>query len=222
MKEKLLIEVESSEKDSNGTSNTNCSTSKAGSGSSCSILTSHSASSSSTSNIGNSSCSRNTGNSSIGLNSSDSHSSTMHLSSCTKPKDEAIIEVINLETADEESPKKKKPQYIDIHLIIMGEKLTDIEINHCQKMLKLQFPKLNGLRSTLQQDKPSNEPTTNWVQIVHCQSRDHLITATTLGCNNGMVKIYDSVFRNIDDSTRQIIYKCFPRNTQIKVVGRTQ
>ena len=39
----------------------------------------------------------------------------------------------------------------------MGEKLTDIEINHCQKMLKLQFPKLNGLRSTLQQDKPSND-----------------------------------------------------------------
>jgi len=219
MKEKLLIEVESSEKDSNGTSNTNCSTSKASSGSSCGVLTSHSASSSSTSNIGSSSCSRNTGNSSIGLNSSDS---TMHLSSCTKPKDEAIIEVISLETADEESPKRKKPQYIDTHLIIMGEKLTDIEINHCQKMLKLQFPKLNGLRSTLQQDKPSNEPTTNWVQIVHCQSRDHWITATTLGCNNGMVKIYDSVFRNIDDSTRQIIYKCFPRNTQIKVVGRTQ
>ena len=49
----------------------------------------------------------------------------------------------------------------------MGEKLTDIEIIHGQKMLKQQFPKLNGLRSTLQQDKPSNEPTTNWIQIVH-------------------------------------------------------
>ena len=80
------------------------------------------------------------------------------------------------------------------HLIIMGEKLTDIEVNHCQKMLKQQFPSLNGLRSTLQQDKPSNLPTTNWVQIVHCPSRDHRITGTTIGCNTGMVKIYNSVF----------------------------
>ena len=94
-------------------------------------------------------------------------SSSSATNSCT---DETIVEVTDLETADAVSPKKKtvKPLCIDTHLIIMGEKLTDMEINHCQKLLKLQFPKLNGLRSTLQQDKPSSEPTTNWVQIIHC------------------------------------------------------
>ena len=59
----------------------------------------------------------------------------------------------------------------------MDEKLTDIEISQGQKKLKQQFPKLKGLRSTLQPDKPSSEPTINWIQIVHCQSCDHWITA---------------------------------------------
>ena len=36
-------------------------------------------------------------------------------------------------TADGELPKKKEPGYIDAHLIIIGKKLTDIEINHDQK-----------------------------------------------------------------------------------------
>ena len=219
MKGKLVIELQSPEKDNNSTSNAtkcNTSTGKDGSGGSCNTLTSHGASSSSTNNTGSGST-NNTDGSCTNLSTSGSGSSTT--SSCTN---EAIVEVIDLETADDESPKKKKPLCIDTHLIIMGEKLTDIEINHCQKMLKLQFPKLNGLRSTLQQDKPSNEPTTNWVQIVHCPSRDHWITATTIGCNNGMVKIYDSIFQNIDEPTKQILYKCFPSNTHIIVVGKTQ
>ena len=209
MKEKLVIELQSPEQDNNGTSNAtkcNTSTSKVGSGGSCNTLTSHGASISSTNNTGSGSI-NNTGGSCTNLSTSDSGSSTT--SSCTN---EAIIEVIDLETADDESPKKKKPLCIDTHLIIMGEKLMDIKINHCQK-IKLQFPKLNGLWSTLQQDKPSNESTTNWIQIVHCPSRDHWITATTIGCNNGMVKIYDSVFRNINEPTKQILYKYFPSNT---------
>ena len=180
MKEKLVIELQSPEKDNNGTSNaTKCitSTSKAGSGGSCNTLTSHGASSSSTNNTGSSNT-NNAGSSCTNLSTSDSGSSTT-----SSDTNEAIIKVIDLEIADVESPKKKKPLCIDTHLIIMGEKLTDIEISHCQK----KFPKLNGLRSTLQQDKPSNEPTTNWVHIVHCPSRDHWITATTISCNNGMV-----------------------------------
>ena len=74
----------------------------------------------------------------------------------------------------------------------------------------------------MQQDKPSSEPTINWIQIVHCQSCDHWITATTIGCSNEMVKIYDSVFRSINDPTKQILYKYFPKNAKIKVVGKAQ
>ena len=38
-----------------------------------------------------------------------------------------------------------KRNCIDTERIIMGKKLTDTEINHAQKLLKSQFPKLNGL-----------------------------------------------------------------------------
>ena len=39
-----------------------------------------------------------------------------------------------------------------------------------------------------------------------------------------MVRIYDPIFQNIDEPTKQILFKCFPSNirTHIKVVGRTQ
>ena len=151
---KLLIELE---EDNDDTSNA-ISTSKASNESSSNILVSHS---DSTSNTGTSGSTSNTGTS--GSNNSDnaSTSSTIFSTSvsgtvysCTKSKGD-IIEVVDLENAENESPTKKVPRYIDTHLIIMGEKLTDIEVNHCQKMLKQQFPNLNGLRSTLQQDKPS-------------------------------------------------------------------
>jgi len=51
---------------------------------------------------------------------------------------EAIIEVIDLEATDDDNeyPKMKKPLCTDIHLIIMGEKLTDIEINHSTKKVE--------------------------------------------------------------------------------------
>ena len=97
MKEKLVIELQNPEKDNNSTSNAtkcNTSTSKAGSGGSCNTLTSQGASSGSTNN---------TGNSCTNLSTSDSGSSTT--SSCTN---EAIIEVIYLETADDESLKKEE------------------------------------------------------------------------------------------------------------------
>jgi len=37
-----------------------------------------------------------------------------------------------------------------------------------------------------------------------------------------MVKIYDSIFRNIDDLTKQILYKYFPKNAKIKAVRKAQ
>ena len=199
---------------SGSTSNTGTSDSTSNTGTSDS--TSNTGTSDSTSNTGTSDSTSNTGTS--GSNNSDnaSASSTIFSTSvsgtvysCTKSKDD-IIEVVDLDNAENESPTKKIPQYIDTHLIIMGEKLMDIEVNHCQEMLKQQFPNLNGLRSTLQQDKPSNLPTTNWVQIVHCPSCDYWITGTTNGCNTGMVKIYDFVFRNIDEPTNRFCTNVFP------------
>ena len=145
-------------------------------------------------------------------------------SSCTKPHTSHIEEMpISIDSGDE--PPKKKSCYtpiIDTQLIVMGDRLTDREINHSQKILKLQFPELNGLRLTLCQETPSNEPTQNWLQIIHCHQREHWITATTIGCNDGMVKVYDSVYRHLDESTKKTLYQVFPNDTKMKVVGTTQ
>ena len=103
----------------------------------------------------------------------------------------------------------------------MGEKLSDEDINHAQKILKLQFPNLNGLKLTLHQENFSSEPTSNWLQIIHYCERDHWITATTIGCDR-VVQIYDSVYRDVDEPTKRIIYNVYPCGTRIKVMGTTQ
>jgi len=58
--------------------------------------------------------------------------------------------------------------------IIMGEELSDLEMNLAQELLiKVQYPKLNGLQSTLFQEKRKLSQgifLTNTVQIVHCQT----------------------------------------------------
>ena len=112
-------------------------------------------------------------------------------------------------------------RFVDTEHIIMGEKLNDEDINHAQKILKAQFPKLNGLRLTLYQDKPSEQATDNWVQVIHCLRRDHWILATTINCDD-VVLIYDSVFRNVDEPTKSVLYNVFPSSTRVKVSGKAQ
>ena len=54
--------------------------------------------------------------------------------------------------------------------IISGQQLNDEHINFAQKLLKAQFPCLNGLHSTLlQSHKQSLPESERVVQIVHCR-----------------------------------------------------
>lgn len=61
----------------------------------------------------------------------------------------------------------------ELDSIIMGEKLSDLHINHAQDLLKLQFPELNGLESVNKDEFKSSIETHNKLQILHCQQRDH-------------------------------------------------
>ena len=72
-----------------------------------------------------------------------------------KCKPDSTEEVISLpdHEPDVEEPPTKRAKIINLEGITMGEKLTDIEINFAQSLLKKQFPKLNGFASTLYQDK---------------------------------------------------------------------
>ena len=70
----------------------------------------------------------------------------------------------------------KKAKLFDAEEIIMGQEVTDNEINLVQQLLKVQFPTLNGLQSTLYQEKEQNlteNGVNNKLQIIHCRSRRH-------------------------------------------------
>ena len=133
-------------------------------------------------------------------------------------KTEKVIEMLSdtddEETAytdDEEPYAKKLKLSIDLERIIMGEMLTDLEINYAQKLLKSQFPGINGLCLTLLQSKigETKEPANNKLQIVHCRERNHWITVTTIGCEEGIVKAFDSLYCALDDPSTTIVLNMF-------------
>ena len=112
-------------------------------------------------------------------------------------------DVVDLVVDDEvKSPPTKKPK-LDYERIIMGEELTDMEINHAQQLLKAKHPKFNGFQSTLVIRKVGQFE--NNIQIVHCANRHHWMMATTVNCIQGEVKIFDSMFLTV---TRRLCRPC--------------
>ena len=96
----------------------------------------------------------------------------------------------------------------DKDLLVHGEKLLDKHINLAQRILKLKFPKINGLRLTLLQDKPHKGPTDNALQIFHIGG-DHWVCATTIGTSAKKVLVYDSAYMRWDDTAISLLKKQF-------------
>ena len=116
------------------------------------------------------------------------------------------------EGPEEAPPLRKRVKCIDTERIIMGEELCDIEINFAQQLLKEQFSELNGLVSTLYQDRRlqmTESLVRNKVQIIHCKGRRHWIVATTLNCQLGEVRVYDSLFQYCGKETEHVIANLF-------------
>ena len=112
------------------------------------------------------------------------------------------------------------PNDNELGRIVCGEQLTDLSINCAQRLLKRQFPGLNGLNSTLLQQK--NCPKVyipDCLQIIHSR-QSHWIVATTVQCNNNEVILYDSMFRELDENTASVIYNLF--NTRKVKVAKCQ
>ena len=56
-------------------------------------------------------------------------------------------------STDDQSPPKKKAKSYSEEDIVMDQELSDVEINFTQDLLKMQYPKVSGLQSTLFQEK---------------------------------------------------------------------
>jgi len=101
--------------------------------------------------------------------------------------------------------------------VIMGQKLHDIEIHFSQRLLKSQSPEIIGLQSTFLQAKShvSKEPNHNKLQIIHCSERDHWIAATAIGCQVGVIKVYDSQYITLDKPSSIVLANLFHYKDQL-------
>ena len=94
--------------------------------------------------------------------------------------------------------------------IEQGGEMTDKHMQMAQHLVRIQFPVVGGLQSTLlQQKKKKGIWTMSTVQIIYCNKRSHWITATTKFCKPGQVNIYDSMFSKLDAETRTIVKQMF-------------
>ena len=122
------------------------------------------------------------------------------------------------------SPPKKRSKSFDEEAILMGNELTDVEINFAQELLKAQFTNIRGLQSTLLQQNISllsKDSIENRVQILFCKERNHWIMATTISCTQNEVKIYDSLFQYLDRESIQLVetlFHCDGIDPQIKMI----
>ena len=82
--------------------------------------------------------------------------------------------------------------------IVMGQELSDLEINFAQDLLKGQNPKVSGLQLTLFQERSkvfSSDFTTNSIQIILCKARHHWVTVSTIYSKLDQVKVFDTMFK---------------------------
>lgn len=114
-------------------------------------------------------------------------------------------------TCEDEPPRKKTrciDQDVDIEAICNGEKLTDLHVGFAQKLLKQH---INGLQPTVFQTiktLESQKPLPNQLQVIHSRG-NHWILALNIGCGNGEVSIYDSVYSSVNKATMAIITHLF-------------
>ena len=91
--------------------------------------------------------------------------------------------------------------------VLLSRELDDKIIGSTQKLLLSNFSLLNGLRSTLLQDR-IGVWVNNYVQIFHCRS-NQWITVSTIGCQPGEIKAYDSLYNDVDVTTKNKLEKTF-------------
>ena len=100
--------------------------------------------------------------------------------------------------------------------IIAGKQLTDLHINFAQELLKMQFPLLTGLQSTLIISEHRKWPATSgYLQIMHTRG-NHWIVVSNIGCSP-KVQVFDSLYSSIDDTTVKLLTKVFGANIVVEM-----
>ena len=91
-------------------------------------------------------------------------------------------------------------------IIFVGQCLTDNHINFIHALLKNQFPHIGGLINTLTVNtvQAVSSLKSNSLQIIFCRG-NHWIVASTVRCPPNTVTIYDSIYEDVDNTTRETV-----------------
>jgi hypothetical protein len=105
----------------------------------------------------------------------------------------------------------------DKQIVMNGLELTDMHINVAQGLLHKQFPLITGLCSSLSPILSIGNWIKNYLQIFHCYG-NHWICASTIGCEEGIVNIYDSLYSSVSGTTQSSIDRIFSLTDIIYIV----
>ena len=94
--------------------------------------------------------------------------------------------------------------------ILNGDELNDAIMSFAQKLLKKQFPNINGLQNTLLQAKKNMDTSgLQRLQVIHSRGNHWIIASTVHDEGPDKVMIYDSLYDNIDAGTCAVICDLF-------------
>lgn len=88
-----------------------------------------------------------------------------------------------------------------------SQELNDLHVFVAQRLLFRQFSSFNGLNTTLVY-KRIGCWVNNYVQIMFCRG-NHWTVVTTIECSIGEVCVYDSLYSEVDDETKQKVENIF-------------
>ena len=95
----------------------------------------------------------------------------------------------------------------DEAVIINGGWLSDVHINSAQALIKETHPYIEGLENCVLAETHSfSVPAAEFIQIINSTGQ-HWVTLTSIGCEMGKVKIYDSSSRGLSRRMKTIIQK---------------
>ena len=107
-------------------------------------------------------------------------------------------------------------------ILVNGRKLNDKHINFAQALLKAQYPRMEGLRNTLQQARFNFSISDEVVQIVHVRMDHWIVISNIFTSTKGQVDVYDTSYGEIDKSSRILIYSMFDEPVQINLIQDMQ
>lgn len=108
----------------------------------------------------------------------------------------------------------------DKDCIESGDWIPDKVIIFAQVLLKRQFQHLQGLVSPLVLSKPDTMlPFHNALQIVHDQGNPWIVVSTLMNCQETReVFTYDSIFNDINITTRHLLLQLFGQEARLKLM----